>query len=59
VRRLSSDELRAFATPEKNILFDIDDFDGTLPGGLHGRPDAFDDALASFAMAYAVRTQKD
>jgi hypothetical protein len=24
-----------------------------------GKSDAFDDALASFAMAYAVRTQKD
>jgi hypothetical protein len=24
-----------------------------------GKSDAFDDALASFAMAYVVRTQKD
>jgi uncharacterized protein (DUF2252 family) len=98
----------AFATPEENILFDINDFDETLPGvdftvdlkrlaasvavaalaanfskkqaraaaaatiesyrtrmrrlvlaGYMGKSGAFDDALASFAMAYATRTQND
>jgi Uncharacterized protein conserved in bacteria (DUF2252) len=30
-----------------------------VTAGYMGKSDAFDDALASFAMAYAVRTQRD
>jgi len=30
-----------------------------LMAGYMGKSDAFDDALASFAMAYAARTQQD
>jgi len=33
--------------------------DPAVLAGYMGKSDAFDDALASFAMAYAVRTQKD
>src|SRR6516164_2122818 len=33
--------------------------DPVVLAGYMGKSDAFDDALASFAMAYAVRTQKD
>ena len=33
--------------------------DPAVLAGYMGKNDAFDDALASFAMAYAVRTQKD
>src|SRR5207237_9500552 len=33
--------------------------DAAVLAGYMGKSGAFDDALASFAMAYAVRTQKD
>jgi Uncharacterized protein conserved in bacteria (DUF2252) len=33
--------------------------DPAVLAGYMGKSDAFDDALASFAMGYAVRTQKD
>ncbi|WP_277815713.1 DUF2252 family protein [Streptomyces exfoliatus] len=32
MRRRARAELRAFASPERHLLFDVTDFDETLPG---------------------------
>jgi uncharacterized protein (DUF2252 family) len=61
----------AFATPERRVIFDINDFDETLPAPwewdikrlatsfLIGKGDQFDKAVADFATAYAKQNERD
>jgi Uncharacterized protein conserved in bacteria (DUF2252) len=42
VRGCAPVELRAFASPERNLVFDVNDFDETLPGRAGGRRAARD-----------------
>ncbi len=43
-----------FGSPERNLVFDLNDFDETL-----GKSDTFDEALATFAAAYANQNERD
>src|SRR5437660_10250121 len=62
----------AFATPERNLAFDVNDFDETLPGPwewdikrlaasivVAGRGNGFSDADCSTAAITAVRTYRE
>ena len=50
-----------FATPERNVIFDINDFDETLPAPWEWdvKRGKFDEATADFAEAYADQNERD
>ena len=47
-----------YASPERRLVFDVNDFDETLPGPFEW-DDAFDRAIARFSVAYAELAEAD
>jgi uncharacterized protein (DUF2252 family) len=48
-----------FASPERELLFGLNDFDETLPGQYLGTDDTLDNAIANFSARYADQNQRD